>query len=329
MKSFSWYKFNYENIAVHCETEELAKDFLNECKKHNLNTWANGEKVNPNKTYWNRYKCDTCYSYNGTFQYSNTGFYENNGYKIIEWNKEEKEINNMCNENCKCGGNCEKGVELVEKQVLTPNEHFMEQLKEGLAEIQPLEFNPDNEFVSMLRKGLEIIKEERVPVYFARKSKDVILPSKRDEDGGLDVYAYFEEMYMEIPPHEVKMIPTGLYSCVSDNYVLLGRDRGSTGTKGMRFSAGVIDSGYRGEIMIPIVNETNNTIIIAKKEMFNDTIDYSHVYNGNTVIYPYEKAIGQLLVVPVPKIDVKELTVEELQAIPSERGTGKVGSSGK
>ena len=45
--------------------------------------------------------------------------------------------------------------------------------------------------------------------------------------------------------------------------------------------------------------------------------------------YPYSKAIGQLLVVPVPKIEVKELTVEELQAIPSERGTGALGSSGK
>lgn len=186
--------------------------------------------------------------------------------------------------------------------------------------------------------------EERVPVYFARKAEDVILPSKKDENAGLDVYAYFEEDFMVLPPHQATMIPTGLYSCVSDDYVLLGRDRGSTGTKGMRFGAGVIDSGYRGEIFIPIINENDYPIVIAKseeiksEEIFEKLISTQNVHQVNLHdlqpiqiprYYPYSKAIGQLLVVPVPKIEVKELTVEELQAIPSERGTGALGSSGK
>ena len=177
-------------------------------------------------------------------------------------------------------------------------------------------------------------REERVPVYFARKAEDVILPSKKDENAGLDVYAYFEEDFMVLPPHQATMIPTGLYSCVSDDYVLLGRDRGSTGTKGMRFGAGVIDSGYRGEIFIPIINENDDFVIILKEEFDNDKLSEAcktirEEYNKKVVFYPYKKAIGQLLVVPVPKIEVKELTVEELQAIPSERGTGALGSSGK
>jgi dUTP pyrophosphatase len=46
-------------------------------------------------------------------------------------------------------------------------------------------------------------------------------------------------------------------------------------------------------------------------------------------IYPYSKAIAQALVVPVPKIDVEEVTYEELQKIASERGAGKLGSSQK
>ena len=181
--------------------------------------------------------------------------------------------------------------------------------------------------------------EERVPVYFARKAEDVILPSKKDENAGLDVYAYFEEDFMVLPPHQATMIPTGLYSCVSDDYVLLGRDRGSTGTKGLRFGAGVIDSGYRGEIFIPIINENDYPIIIAKsEEIFKTLILAQNVHQVSLhdlqpiqtpKYYPYSKAIGQLLVVPVPKIEVKELTVEELQAIPSERGTGALGSSGK
>lgn len=53
-------------------------------------------------------------------------------------------------------------------------------------------------------------------------------------------------------------------------------------------------------------------------------------YNYNDIIvYPYEKAIAQLLVIPVPKVDVEEYTYEELKAIPSKRGMGALGSSGK
>lgn len=47
------------------------------------------------------------------------------------------------------------------------------------------------------------------------------------------------------------------------------------------------------------------------------------------IVYPYEKAIAQLLVIPVPKVDVEEYTYEELKAIPSKRGMGALGSSGK
>ena len=47
------------------------------------------------------------------------------------------------------------------------------------------------------------------------------------------------------------------------------------------------------------------------------------------MIYPYSKAIAQALVVPVPEVEVEELSYEDLQAIPSERGLGALGSSGK
>lgn len=47
------------------------------------------------------------------------------------------------------------------------------------------------------------------------------------------------------------------------------------------------------------------------------------------IFYPYEKAICQAMVVPVPQNTVEEISVEELQAIPSERGTGALGSSNK
>jgi DUTP diphosphatase len=50
---------------------------------------------------------------------------------------------------------------------------------------------------------------------------------------------------------------------------------------------------------------------------------------ANYILYPYEKAICQALVLPVPEVEIEEYTYEELKAIPSERGTGRLGSSGK
>ena len=46
-------------------------------------------------------------------------------------------------------------------------------------------------------------------------------------------------------------------------------------------------------------------------------------------VYPYSKAIAQALVIPVPDVEVKEVSYEELQQIQSERGLGALGSSNK
>ena len=49
----------------------------------------------------------------------------------------------------------------------------------------------------------------------------------------------------------------------------------------------------------------------------------------NCIDYPYEKAICQALVIPVPELDIEEYTYDELMAIPSQRGGGCLGSSCK
>lgn len=84
----------------------------------------------------------------------------------------------------------------------------------------------------------------------------------------------------------------------------------------------VVDSGYRGEIFIPINNTGNKTIVITKNNKQDLTFN-------NAIIYPYEKAIAQLILVPVPKSRVKEISYEDLKNIPSKRGAGALGSSGK
>ena len=103
-------------------------------------------------------------------------------------------------------------------------------------------------------------------IYFAKMKEGAIIPSKRMEDGAFDIYACFDEDYIEIAPHETKMIPTGLASAFSPSYVAIIKERGSTGTKGMGQRSGVIDSGYRGEWFLPITNHNQKTLVIMKKD---------------------------------------------------------------
>ena len=163
-------------------------------------------------------------------------------------------------------------------------------------------------------------------VKFAKVRPTAIIPTKRDEDAGYDIYADFEDDFIIINPHETIMIPTGIASACDTNYCFILKERGSTGSKGIAQRCGVIDSGYRNEWFVPITNTTDKKIAIVKKE----ASDY--IFMKNTIeytIYPYEKAICQALIIPVPTVDVEEYTYEELLAIPSSRGTGSLGSSGK
>lgn len=165
---------------------------------------------------------------------------------------------------------------------------------------------------------------------FAKSKESAIIPTKRIEDAGYDIYPCFEEDYMVIPPHTTKMIPTGIHSACDEDYYIQLVERGSTGTKGIAQRCGVIDSGYRNEWFVPITNTTNLYMIISKLDNEYDT--YKKVF-GDTMpkafIYPYSKAICQAVVLPVPKMTSYEISLEELQSIKSERGMGSLGSSGK
>ena len=163
-------------------------------------------------------------------------------------------------------------------------------------------------------------------VKFAKVRPTAKIPTKRVEDAGYDIYADFEDDFIIINPHTTTLIPTGIASACDTNYCFILKERGSTGSKGIAQRCGVIDSGYRNEWFVPITNTTDKKIAIVKKE----ASDY--IFMRNTIeytIYPYEKAICQALVIPVPTVDVEEYTYEELLAIPSSRGTGALGSSGK
>lgn len=159
-------------------------------------------------------------------------------------------------------------------------------------------------------------------IYFSKINPDAIIPSKLEENAGYDVYTNFKEDYIAIDPHTTKMIPTGIASACSSDYYFQLFERGSTGTKGIAQRCGVIDSGYRKEWFVPLTNTTNKILYIDRNvETFEEREEY--------MCYPYSKAICQVVLLPVPKTEVKEITYDELKEIISERGMGNLGSTNK
>ena len=84
MKNFNWEAFKRGDIAVHCDTEEKAKDFLMECDKNDIK-WEGG-RYTPEFTKWDIFKEGTSYSYfiNG-ITIIRLDLDKAQGLKIIEW----------------------------------------------------------------------------------------------------------------------------------------------------------------------------------------------------------------------------------------------------
>lgn len=84
MKNFNWEAFKKGNIAVHCDTEEKAKDFLKKCDKEGIR-WNTGEYTHE-FTEWNKHKKETSYSYfiKGIVM-TRLDLDKEQGLKIIKW----------------------------------------------------------------------------------------------------------------------------------------------------------------------------------------------------------------------------------------------------
>lgn len=82
MKKFKWKEFKnkYNKIAVHCKTEEEAKDFCKQMHEHRMK-WRNGKSYLKNTNYMRNE--GTCYY--GSGEYSTRDFAEKYNYKILEW----------------------------------------------------------------------------------------------------------------------------------------------------------------------------------------------------------------------------------------------------
>jgi len=131
-------------------------------------------------------------------------------------------------------------------------------------------------------------------------SADAKLPAYAHAgDAGLDLYAA-EECVLQ--PGETKAIPTGIKMEIPDGHVGLVWDRSGLALNSkLHTFAGVIDSGYRGELKIVITN--------FGKEAFT---------------VPKHSKIAQLLIQPIAHVDIKQ--VQELSD--TSRAHGGFGSTG-
>ena len=159
-------------------------------------------------------------------------------------------------------------------------------------------------------------------IKFAKSRENAIIPTKRSGDGCYDVYAYFDEEYIIIQPHTVKLIPTGICSAFDEGYRIGIRERGSNTKSGLITMAGQIDASYRGEWFVALYNGNDIPVEITKN--ITDVEKYE-----DFIRVPYSKAVAQFALEIVPEANTETISFYELISIPSERGEGCLGSSQK
>lgn len=104
-----------------------------------------------------------------------------------------------------------------------------------------------------------------VSVKILKIHEDALVPERQTSgSAGYDLYSYCPEG-IEIPPLTPIYIPTGIKFEIPPSYDIEIRPRSGLSTKNMLFlpnSPGTIDSDYRGEIMVCMVNFSKISFMI-------------------------------------------------------------------
>lgn len=134
-----------------------------------------------------------------------------------------------------------------------------------------------------------------------RLHPDAVLPSYAyADDAGFDFFSVDD---VEIAPNERLQVKTGIAMQIPHGHVGLIWDKSGLSHKhGLKTLGGVIDSGYRGEIMVGVVNLSDETYKIEKGHK-----------------------IAQMIIQKKETCAIEE--VENLDE--ADRGEGAFGSSGK
>ena len=124
-----------------------------------------------------------------------------------------------------------------------------------------------------------------------------------DGSAGMDLHAAIEQPLVVPPLGRVK-VPTGLAFAIPESFEGQVRPRSGLASRGLTVlnAPGTIDSDYRGEVQVLLVNLSDAPATIA----------------------PMER-VAQLIIAPVARAEL--VLVPSLD--PTERGAGGLGSTGK
>ena len=144
-----------------------------------------------------------------------------------------------------------------------------------------------------------------VPLLFKRLSNLADLPRYQTvHAAGMDLHAAISES-VTIAPGEIRMIPCGFAMAVPVGFEAQVRPRSGLASRhgiGMPNSPGTIDSDYRGEVTVPLINLGRQPFTVERT-----------------------MRIAQMVIAPVAHCAVEE--VEELNE--TVRGAGGFGSTGR
>ena len=126
---------------------------------------------------------------------------------------------------------------------------------------------------------------------------------KTVHSAGADIYACLSEP-MILKPGDIKLVPTGFCMELPEGFEAQIRPRSGLGAKGISVpnAPGTIDSDYRGEVKVILINLSREDYTIH-----------------------HEERIAQMVIAPV----VRGIFVETDSLNNTERGAGGFGSTGR
>jgi dUTPase len=154
-------------------------------------------------------------------------------------------------------------------------------------------------------------------IVWAKFSETAIIPTKRREDAGYDLYEDENRKecdFYVMQPFETKKFNTNIGVVIPYGYAGIVKKRSSHGKLPIYLGADTVDSGFRGSIGVYMTNSSPDPVTLSIKH-----------------------AIAQLVIIKSKHIESEQnddncfkTTPEEFAILyPSERGITKEGKSGK
>lgn len=141
-------------------------------------------------------------------------------------------------------------------------------------------------------------------IKFTKMFEAAISPTKATEQAaGWDFYS--TEYSNVIRPNESIKIKTGIKLIIPKGYVGVFLNKSSLGSQGLILGAQVIDSDYRGQVIINLINISNESI---------------ELLNG--------QKIAQLVLLQTPNTQMQEISNQAYESDKTDRGEGGFGWSG-